>query len=214
MKNILAVGLLVSSAFFSSVQVSAQANERGKNNDCNNGSSRTARSQGCLPGGSFRRDRPPAIVQQPPVIVQPQPNPPAVVQNPPQYNNGYGRGYGDGYRGDWNRNRNQSGVYFNFQTDPYYNTYNDPNYYDEPYYNDQPTYYSDPYPPRYNSYSRPRVSKCSSIARSLRNSGYSKVRSQKCSGRNYIYTALRDGDRLRLTVSSSSGRILSIRRSN
>ena len=202
MKKILAVGLLVSSVFFGQ----AQANERNGNNDCN----QAIPTGDCQRNGYNTRGQ-----QQPPFIVPPQQNP-GVVQNPPQYNNGYGGGYGDGYRGHWNRNRNQSGVYLNFQTgsSPYYNTYDDPNYYDDPYYDDEPNYYSDPYPRSYNSYPRARVSKCSSIAKSLRNSGYSKVRSQKCAGRNYIYTASRGGDRLRLTVSSSSGRILSIRRVN
>jgi hypothetical protein len=204
MKNFLAVGLLVSSAFFAP----SQANEINGNNDCN----QIARSDGCLPGGGAQRThrQPPVVVQQPPVIVQPQPNPPAVVQNPPQYNNGYGRGYGDGYRG--NLNRNNGGIYFNFQTDPYYDTYNYPNYYDDPYYNDEPSYYADPYPPRYQSYPRTRLNKCTAIAKSLRNSGYRSVRSQDCVGSSYVYTALRNGDRLRLTVSSSSGRILKIRR--
>ncbi len=190
MKKILVVGLLVSSAFFAP----AQANEKNGNNECN----QFGRSQGCLPGSGQNR--------QPPVVAQPQPNPPGAVQNPPQYNNGYGNGYGrrygDGYRyrGDWNPNRNPGGLYFNFQTDPYY--------YDDPY------YYNDPYPPRYNYYPRTRVKKCSQIASSLRNSGYRNVRSIDCVGRNYVYTASRGGEKLRLTVKISNGRILSIRRAN
>jgi hypothetical protein len=196
MKSILIVGLIVSSAFFAP----AQANDRNGNNECNQFSP----SAECLQNKGGRGS------PQQPVVVQPQPNPPVVVQNPPQFNNGYG----NGYRGDWNRNRNRSGIYLNFQSDPYGydNSYNQPNYYDDPYYNDEPNYYSDPYPRRYQSYSRTRVTKCTSIARSLRNSGYSRVRNQECTGSSYIYTASRDGERLRLTVSSSSGRILKIRR--
>jgi hypothetical protein len=125
-------------------------------------------------------------VQPPPVVVPPPPIPPVVVLPPDTI-----------HRYDWYRRHR--GIYLNFETDPYYDTYNDP------YYDDGSNYYSDPYP-------RARNNKCSAIAKSLRRSGFRQVRSQKCSGRNYIYTASRDGDRLRLTVSSSSGRILGIRR--
>ena len=194
MKFFLLAGLLVSSAFFAQ----AQANEINGNNDCN----QAIRSDNCLQNG-----RNTGGGQQPPVIVQPQPNPP-VVQLQPHYNH-----YDGGYGQRWDRNRRQGGLYFNFQTDPYPydNTYNEPDYYDDPYYNDGPNYYSEPNSRRYHSYSRTRLSKCSSIAKSLRYSGYSKVRNQKCTGRNYIYTASRDGERHRLTVSSSSGRIIKIR---
>ena len=195
MKIFLAAGLLVSSVFF----VPAQANDRNGNNDCNAFISQCQRNGGIKRGGG----------QPPPPIVQPQTNPPVIVQNPPQYNNGYG------HHGNWDR-RNRSGIYFNFQTNPYGydDSYNQPNYYDDPYYNDEPNYYSDPYPRRYQSYPRARVSKCNSIAKSLRNSGFSRVRNQKCTGSSYIYTASRDGERLRLTVSSSTGRILKIRAVN
>jgi hypothetical protein len=194
MKIFLVAGFLVSSVFL----VPAQANDRNGNNDC------SAFAAECQQNGGIKRG---GGGQPPPQVVQPQPNPPVVQV--PQFNNGYG----DGYRGHWNR-RNRSGIYFNLQTDPYGydNGYNQPNYYDEPYYNDEPNYYSDPYPRRYQSYSRTRVSKCNAIAKSLRNSGYSRVRNQECTGSSYIYTASRAGERLRLTVSSSSGRILKIRR--
>ena len=202
MKMFLVAGLLVSSVFV----LPAQANDKNGNNDCSAFAVQCQQNGGITRGGG----------QRPPPIVQPQLNPPGVVQNPPQYNNGYRPGYGGGYRGNWNRDRNRSGIYFNFQTDPYGydNSYNQPNYYDDPYYNDEPNYYADPYPRRYQSYSRTRVSKCTSIAKTLRNSGYSRVRNQKCTGSSYIYTASRDGERLRLTVSSSSGRILKIRAVN
>jgi hypothetical protein len=189
MKILLVAGLLFSSSFVLPVQ----ANERNGNNDCNAFAPECQQKDRIKRGGG----------QLPPPILQP--NPPVV--HAPQYN----YGYGDGYRGHWNR-RNQSGIYFNFQTSPY--GYNQPNYYDDPYYNDGPIYYGDPYPRRYQSYPRTRVSKCNSIAKSLRNSGYSRVRNQKCTGSSYIYTASRAGERLRLTVSSSSGRILKIRAVN
>jgi hypothetical protein len=174
MKNIIISSLLASMLFVAP----AMANEINGNNECN----QAIPGGNCIKGRSFVPDP-----QLPPVVVVPQPNPPPVVVLPP-----------DRYHhNDWRRRH--GGVYFNFQTEPYNDSY------DDPYYDDGSNYYADPYP-------RARVSKCSAIAKSLRRSGFRQVRSLKCSGRNYIYTASRDGDRLRLTVSGSSGRILNIRR--
>lgn len=78
--------------------------------------------------------------------------------------------------------RQPGGVFFNFQVSPSYDNYG------------------------YDSGRR-----CSEIARSLRYSGFRQVRPIRCGGRNYIYTAFRNGESLRLTVSSNSGRILNIR---
>ena len=61
--------------------------------------------------------------------------------------------------------------------------------------------------PSYNDYGY----RCSDIASSLRDSGYRRVRALVCGGKNFVYSAYRDGERLRLTISSRSGRILNIR---
>ena len=95
--------------------------------------------------------------------------------------------YGDGYGYGWHHRR-PAGVYFNFQVDPSYDNYDTNNYDDYNY-----------------------VNRCTKIARSLSNSGFRHVRAIGCGGRYYYYTALRGGERLRLTVSSYSGRIVKIR---
>ena len=182
MKKLIIAGILCSAAFFAQ----AQANEINGNNDCN----AAIRSGNCLNN--------PPIANTP----QQQPAPPVAQQPNPHV------GYSDGYGHRWNH-RNQGGIFFNFQTNPYYNTYNDPNYYDDPYYNDSYPRARTHYPRSYASSNR-----CTSIAKNLSYSGYRQVRAQKCGGRNYVYVAYRDGDRLRLTVSGSSGRILNIRRIN
>ncbi len=121
-----------------------------------------------------------------PGLVNPSPQPPIIYPPPhgppPGNNGGYGHGWHHGYPG---------GVYFNYQTDPYY-SYDDNGYGD---------YYDNGY----------RVNRCTSIAQSLRHSGFRRVKAISCGGRSYIYTALRDGDRLRITVSRNSGRIIRIR---
>lgn len=138
-----------------------------------------------IASGNCIKGRPFPGLPPPPVVVVPQPPPPVVLLPPDPY-----------HHDDWRRRH--GGVYFSFEADNY------GDYNDDPYYDDQPDFYSDPYP-------RARVNKCSAIVKSLRRSGFRNVRPQKCGGRNYIYTASRDGERLRLTVSSSNGRILRIR---
>jgi hypothetical protein len=164
MKKLIVPSLLASLLFI----VPVLANETNGNNDnCN---SKFA-SPNCLNAA-------PGQVTPPPPIVYP-PHPPGP---PPGYHGGgYGHGWHHGYPG---------GVYFNFQTNPY-NDYYDNNYNDN----------------SYNDY----VDRCTTIRQSLRRSGFRQVRAIACGGRNYIYTALRDGERLRITVSRNSGRIIRIR---
>jgi hypothetical protein len=52
---------------------------------------------------------------------------------------------------------------------------------------------------------------CSEIGRSLRRSGFRHVQPVDCAGRDYAFTATRDGQRLRVGVKSATGRISSIR---
>lgn len=132
-----------------------------------------------------------------PGLVNPPPPPPVGYPHPPRPPGPPPVDYGGGYGHGWHRG-NQGGVYFNFQTNPY-NDYYDNSYNDG--YNDN---YDDNYNDNY-------VDRCTSIGQSLRQSGFRRVKAIGCGGRNYIYTALRDGERLRITVSRNSGRIVKIR---
>jgi hypothetical protein len=120
-------------------------------------------------------------------------NPPVGLPRPPHPPGPPPVDYGGGYGHGWHRG-NPGGVYFNFQTNPY-NDYYDNNYNDG---------YGDNYDDSY-------FDRCTSIGQSLRHSGFRRVKVIGCAGRNYIYTASRDGERLRITVSRNSGRILKIR---
>jgi hypothetical protein len=53
---------------------------------------------------------------------------------------------------------------------------------------------------------------CSEIGRSLSRAGFRHVKAVDCAGSKYGYTAIRDGQRLRLVVSSANGRIRQITR--
>jgi hypothetical protein len=53
--------------------------------------------------------------------------------------------------------------------------------------------------------------RCQKIANSLRRSGFRNVRAVDCAGRDFAYLARRDGQRLRVIVKSSTGRISQIR---
>lgn len=55
-------------------------------------------------------------------------------------------------------------------------------------------------------------SRCSSIANSLRRSGFRNINAIDCAGREFRYTARRDGRKMVIYVASSSGRINSIRK--
>ncbi len=125
--------------------------------------------------------------------VNPSPQPPIGYPHPPRPPGPPPGGYGHGWH-----HGNQGGVYFNFQTNPY-NDYYDNNYNDS--YNDN---YDDNYNDNY-------VDRCTSIGQSLRQSGFRRVKAIGCGGRIFIYTAFRDGERLRISVSRNSGRILKIR---
>jgi hypothetical protein len=57
----------------------------------------------------------------------------------------------------------------------------------------------------------PSRGSCSQIGRNLRRAGFRGVRAIDCAGREYAYIASRDGQRLRVTVSSRNGRIANIR---
>jgi hypothetical protein len=57
---------------------------------------------------------------------------------------------------------------------------------------------------------QPRNS-CKGLTKVLRRSGFKLPYPIDCSGRNYTYVAFRDGQRLKLIVASSNGRIRSIR---
>jgi hypothetical protein len=52
--------------------------------------------------------------------------------------------------------------------------------------------------------------RCQNIANSLRRSGFRNVRSVDCAGRDFAYLVRRDGQRLRVAVKSSTGRIIKI----
>ena len=54
--------------------------------------------------------------------------------------------------------------------------------------------------------------RCDDIKDSLRGIGFRRVRAYDCSGREFGYYAMRDGQNLKLIVSSSSGRINKIQR--
>ena len=116
------------------------------------------------------------------------PHPPRPPFHPPGHQYG---GDGQNWGGDGNgqgwRHHPRQGIYFNFQVDPSYDGYGD-NYDNQNYDN-----------------------RCSRIAQSLRYSGYRHVRALACGGRNFVYSAYRDGEQLRLTVSRRSGRIVNIR---
>lgn len=159
----------------------ALANEKNGNNDCNQ-AIRTGNCLNAAPGQGA-----------PPPVGLPYPPPPIGFPHPPRPPGPPPVDYGGGYRHGWHHG-NQGGVYFNFQTNPY----ND--YYDDNYNNNYDDNYNDSY-----------VDRCTSIGQSLRHSGFRRVTAIGCGGRNYIYTAFRDGERLRITVSRNSGRILKIR---
>jgi hypothetical protein len=53
--------------------------------------------------------------------------------------------------------------------------------------------------------------RCNQIAASLRRSGFHNVRAVDCAGRDYAFLTSRDGQRLKVYVRSSNGRIKSIR---
>ena len=52
---------------------------------------------------------------------------------------------------------------------------------------------------------------CDMLANSLRRSGYRQVRPVDCAGRDFAFIARRDGERLKVGMSSRTGRINSIR---
>jgi hypothetical protein len=97
-------------------------------------------------------------------------------------------------------------------------------HYNDGYYNDG--YYNNGYPNTDGTYLRrrrdvgpvfsfqfssPSGGSCSAIGSNLRDSGFRRVRAVDCAGREYAYTAIRDGQRLRITVGSRNGRIHNIR---
>ncbi len=53
---------------------------------------------------------------------------------------------------------------------------------------------------------------CSAIGRSLSRAGFRHVKAVDCAGSKFGYTAIRDGQRLRLVVTSADGRIRQISR--
>lgn len=121
----------------------------------------------------------------------PSPAPPVYSDdnnnNPPRH-----RRYGDnGYPTRWNHRYN-----------PDYNNYYDDNYYDNGY--DQGAVFSFQFGNSGNA--------CSDIGDSLSRSGFRRVRSVDCAGRDFAYVAYRDGQRLRIRVKASTGRIFSISR--
>ena len=120
---------------------------------------------------------------------QAYPTPHLPGPQPGNVGNGYGNGW---YHG------NTGAVYLNFQSNPYDDNYDENYNYDDSYNDDDN--YNDSY-----------VDRCTSIGQSLRHSGFRRVKAIGCAGRNYVYTAFRDGDRLRITVSRNSGRIIKIR---
>ena len=147
----------------------------------NNDCNQAIRSGNCLNG---------ALGQvNPPSVGLPYPPPPIGFPHPPRPPGPPPVDYGGGYEHGWHRG-NAGGVFLNFQTNPYNNYYD--NRYDDG--------YDDSY-----------VDRCASIGQSLRHSGFRRVTAIGCGGRYYIYTAFRDGERLRITVSRNSGRITKIR---
>ena len=52
--------------------------------------------------------------------------------------------------------------------------------------------------------------RCGAMAQRLAMQGFERVRAESCSGGTYVYRAWRDGERLRIYVSSRSGRIRQI----
>jgi hypothetical protein len=52
---------------------------------------------------------------------------------------------------------------------------------------------------------------CNAIAQSLKRSGFRRVNAVDCAGRDYAFTAVRDGERMKIWVKSATGRISSIR---
>jgi hypothetical protein len=59
-------------------------------------------------------------------------------------------------------------------------------------------------------YAAPPRNSCKGLTKVLRRSGFKLPYPIDCSGRNYTYVAFRDGQRLKLIVASSNGRIRSI----
>jgi hypothetical protein len=57
----------------------------------------------------------------------------------------------------------------------------------------------------------PSRGSCSEIGSSLRRNGFRRVQAVDCAGREFAFVGFRDGQRLRITVGSSDGRIHHIR---
>jgi hypothetical protein len=51
---------------------------------------------------------------------------------------------------------------------------------------------------------------CSNIAQSLKRTGFRRVKPVDCAGRDYAFTAIRDGESLKVWVKSATGRISKI----
>jgi hypothetical protein len=77
-------------------------------------------------------------------------------------------------------------------------------------YEDDGTYLRRRRPDFESQYVAPRRNSCKSLTKVLRRSGFKLPYPIDCSGRNYTYVAFRDGQRLKLIVASSNGRIRSI----
>jgi hypothetical protein len=76
--------------------------------------------------------------------------------------------------------------------------------------NDAPQFYFNlQLEPRYEQFSY--TTRCDRLANSLRRSGFRQVRALSCAGRIYLYSAYRDGERLRISINRNTGRVLRIR---
>ncbi len=113
---------------------------------------------------------------------------------PPPYDNG------DGY-GDQGPPRHHRRPHHDY--DQSYDSFYDDNYYGDNYYDQGPVLSL--------HFGSNQNGRCSAIANSLRRSGFRHVNAIDCAGREFRFTARRDGRNMVIYVSSASGRIQSIR---
>ncbi len=85
--------------------------------------------------------------------------------------------------------------------------YRQPNY---PVFNDNPYGYGSDQGAVFSFQFGNSGNSCSDIGDSLRQTGFRHVQAYDCAGRDYGFTALRDGQRLRIRVKSATGRIFAI----